>query len=155
VQDRTRSTDPDPSMLQFAVTLLQWLPRIYIWMIIPVTCLSILLVPARKLRPHAALGFIAALAISGVLLALEMVAFGYICCDQARMLFSILLDFRPGVTVGFALALFGSMAKPLAGMLPMVVGAAATGIGTFVLRRRNRTGSMNDVATPKQNESVS
>ena len=130
-------------MLQFAVTLLQWLPRIFLWLVVPIACLSILLVPARRLRPHAALGFMVAASISAIFLAVETAAFGYICCDQARMLFSILLDFRPGVTIGFALALLGSIAKPLVGVLPMLIGAAATGTGAFVLRRGSPTGVLN------------
>src|SRR5690348_11518786 len=116
-------------MLQFAVTLLQWLPRIFVWLVVPIACLSIVLATARKSRSHAALGFMIAAAISATLLAVETAAFGYICCDQARMLFSVLLDFRPGVTIGFALALLGGIVKPLAGVLPMLIGAAATGSG--------------------------
>ena len=54
-----------------------------------IACLSILLVPARKSRPHAALGFMIAASISAIFLALATAAFGYICCDQARMLFSM------------------------------------------------------------------
>jgi hypothetical protein len=128
-------------MLQIAVTLLQWLPRIFVWLVVPVACLSILLVPARKSRAHAALGFMIAAAMSATLLALETAAFVYICCDQARMLFSILLDFRPGVTIGFALALLGSIVKPLAGVLPMLIGAAATGTGAFLLKHLSKGGA--------------
>jgi hypothetical protein len=135
-------------MLQFSITLLQWLPRIFVWLVMPIACLSLLLVPARRSRPHAALGFMIAAAISAIFLAIETAAFGYICCDQARTLFSILLDFRPGVTIGFALALLGSIAKPLAGVLPMLIGAAATGTGAFLLRRGSRAG------TPNANELV-
>jgi len=130
-------------MLQFAVALLQWLPRIFLWLVVPIACFSILLVPARRSRPHAALGFMVAASISAIFLAVETAAFGYICCDQARMLFSILLDFRPGVTIGFALALLGSIAKPLVGVLPMLIGAAATATGAFVLRRGSPTGVLN------------
>jgi hypothetical protein len=123
-------------MLQLAVALLQWLPRIFVWLVVPIASLSILLVPARKSRPHAALGFMIAAAISATFLAIETAAFGYICCDQARMLFSILLDFRPGVTLGFALALLGGIARPLVGAAPMVLGAIVTGTAAFLLRRR-------------------
>ena len=126
-------------MLQFAAALLQWLPRIFLWLVVPIACVSIFLVPARKSRPHAALGLMIAAAISAVFLAVETAAFGYICCDQARMLFAILFDFRPGVTLGFALALLGGIAKPLVGVLPMVIGAVATGTGAFLLRRQNQT----------------
>jgi len=128
-------------MLQFAVTLLQWLPSIFVWLVVPIALISILLVPARGSRPHAALGFMIAASISAIFLAIETAAFGYICCDQARMLFSILLDFRPGVTIGFALALLGSIAKPLVGIVPMLIGAAATGTGAFLLRRSGRAGA--------------
>ena len=128
-------------MLQLAVTLLQWLPRIFLWLVLPIALLSILLVPARKSRPHAALGFMIAAAISATFLAVETAAFGYICCDQARMLFSLLLDFRPGVTLGFALALLGGIAKPLAGIFPMLIGAAITGTAAYLLRR-NRVGAV-------------
>lgn len=144
-------------MLQFAVTLLQWLPRIFVWLVLPIACLSILLVPARRSRPHAALGFMVAASISAIFLAVETAAFGYICCDQARMLFSILLDFRPGVTIGFALALLGSIAKPLVGVLPMLIGAAATGIGAFLLRRGSPTGvlNMDQLSAIQEGETVS
>lgn len=127
-------------MLQFAVTLLQWLPRVFVWLVVPIACFSVVLALTRRSRPHAALGFMIAASISAIFLAVETAAFGYICCDQARMLFSILLDFRPGVTVGFALALLGSVLKPLAGILPMLMGAAATGTGAFLLRRGSRSG---------------
>ena len=144
-------------MLQFAVTLLQWLPRIFVWLVVPIACLSILLVPARRSRPHAALGFMVAASISAIFLAVETAAFGYICCDQARMLFSILLDFRPGVTIGFALALLGSIAKPLVGVLPMLIGAAATGTGAFLLRRGSSTGvlNMDQLSVIQEGETVS
>jgi len=141
-------------MLQFAVALLQWLPRVFVWLVVPIACLSILLVPARKSRPHAALGFMIAASISAIFLALATAAFGYICCDQARMLFSILLDFRPGVTIGFALALLGSIVKPLVGVLPMLIGAAATGSGAFLLRRGTKTPALpaSDAATIEEGE---
>lgn len=144
-------------MLQFAVTLLQWLPRIFVWLVLPIACLSILLVPARRSRPHAALGFMVAASISAIFLAVETAAFGYICCDQARMLFSILLDFRPGVTIGFALALLGSIAKPLVGVLPMLIGAAATSTGAFLLRRGSPTGvlNMDQLSAIQEGETVS
>jgi hypothetical protein len=132
-------------MLQFAVALLQWLPRIFLWLVVPMAFLSILLVPARKSRPHAALGFMIAAAISATFLAIETAAFGIICCDQARMLFSILLDFRPGVTLGFALALLGGIAKPLIGVTPMVLGALVTGTAAFLLRRQRKTISPKNV----------
>jgi hypothetical protein len=125
-------------MLQFAVAVLQWLPRIFLWLVVPIACMSILLVPARKTRPHAALGFMIAAAISATLLAIETAAFGYICCDQARMLFSVLFDFRLGVTLGFALALLGGIAKPMIGVAPMVLGAAVTGTAAFLLRRQKQ-----------------
>ena len=127
-------------MLQLAVTLLQWLPRIFVWLVLPIAGLSLLLVPPRRSRAHAALGFMIAAAISAVFLAIETAALTYICCDQARMLFSILLDFRPGVTLGFALALFGGIAKPLLDVLPMLVGAGATGTLAYLLRRRSVKG---------------
>lgn len=126
-------------MLQFAVTLLQWLPRIFVWLVVPIACFSIILALAHKSRPHAALGFIIAASLSAIFLAVETAAIGYICCDQARMLFSILLDFRPGVTIGFALALLGSVVKPLAGTVPMLIGAGGAGTGAFLLRRGNGT----------------
>ncbi|HEX3431523.1 MAG TPA: hypothetical protein VHT03_11610 [Rhizomicrobium sp.] len=141
-------------MLQFAVTLLQWLPRIFVWLVVPTACLSIVLVPARKLRPHAALGLMIAAAISATFLALETAAFGYICCDQARMLFSVLLDFRPGVTIGFAVALLGSIATPLAGILPMLFAAVATGLGAFLLRRGSGL-QINNITTVEHGEAVS
>jgi hypothetical protein len=130
-------------MLQFAVALLQWLPRIFVWLVVPIACLSLLLALARRSRPRAALGFMIAASISAIFLAVETAALGYIFCDQARMLFSILLDFRPGVTIGFALALLGGIAKPLVGVLPMLIGAAATGTGAFLLRRGSRAGAQN------------
>ena len=130
-------------MLQFAVTLLQWLPKAFVWLVVPIACFSILLALARRLRPHAALGFMIAASISAIFLAIETAAVAYICCDQARMLFSILLDFRPGVTIGFALALLGSAVRPLAGTLPMLIGAAGTGTGAFLLRRGSGTGLLD------------
>jgi hypothetical protein len=126
-------------MLQFAVALLQWLPKIFIWLILPLACLSLSLAPARRSRPHAALGFMIAAAISTIFLALETAAFGYLCCYQARMLISILLDCGPGVTIAIALALLGSIARPLLGVVPMLVGGAATGAGAFLLRRQGET----------------
>jgi hypothetical protein len=143
-------------MLQFAVTLLQWLPKIFVWLVVPIALISILLVPARWSRPHAALGFMIAASISAIFLAIETAALGYICCDQARMLFSILLDFRPGITIGFALALLGSIAKPLVGILPMLIGAAATGTGAFLLRRgRAGAPNANELTTIREGEAVS
>ena len=143
-------------MLQIAVTLLQWLPRLFVWLVVPIAVFSILLVPARRLRPHAALGFMIAASISAIFLAVETAALGYICCDQARMLLSILLDFRPGVTIGFALALLGSIVKPLVGILPMLIGAAATGGGAFLLRRGKRTGMIEagDFAAARSGETA-
>ena len=144
-------------MLQFALTLLQWLPRVFLWLVIPIAAVSLLLVMVRRWRPHAALGFMIAASISAIFLGVETAAFGYICADQARMLFSILLDFRPGVTIGFALALLGSVIKPLAGILPMLIGAAATGTGAFLLRRGSRTGPANadQLAPIPERETVS
>lgn len=123
-------------MLHFAVSLLQWLPRVFLWLVVPITCVSALLLPARKSRGRAALGFIIAAAVSATFLAIETAAFGYICCDQARLLLSLLLDFRPGVTLGFALALVAGMAKPLIGAAPMVLSAIGTGAAALFLRRR-------------------
>ena len=37
-------------MLQLAVSLLQWLPWIFIWLVVPIAVLSTLMVPARKAR---------------------------------------------------------------------------------------------------------
>jgi hypothetical protein len=128
-------------MLQIAATLLLWLPKIFVFLVVPVACLSLLLAPARRSRPHAALGFMIAAAVSAIFLALETAAFGYICCDQARTLFSILLDCGPGVAIGFALALLGSIAKPFFGVAPMLIGALATGAAAFLLRRANETGA--------------
>jgi hypothetical protein len=141
-------------MLQFAVALLQWLPRIFLWLVVPITCMSVLLVPVRKTRPHAALGFMIAAAISATFLAIETAAFGYICCDQARMLFSILFDFRPGVTLGFGLALLGGIAKPMVGVAPMVLGAAGTGTAAFLLRRQKQKDAVrpDNVAAVEQAE---
>jgi len=127
-------------MLQIAVTLLQWLPRVFVWLVVPIAVFSIALALAKRSRPHAALGFMIAASLSAIFLAIETAAIGYICCDQARMLFSILLDFRPGVTIGFALALLGSVIKPLAGTLPMLIGAGGAGTGAFLLRRGNGPG---------------
>jgi hypothetical protein len=58
------------------------------------------------------------------------------------MLFSVLFDFRPGVTLGFAIALLGSIAKPLVGVTPMVLGAAVSGTAAFVLRRQRQKGAV-------------
>lgn len=122
-------------MLQFAVNLLHWLPRFFVWLVVPIACVSMLLAPMRRLRPRAALGLMIAASISAIFLALETAALGYICCDQARMLLTVLLDFRPGVTMGFALALTGTIVKPLIGVFPMLIGAVVTGTGAFLLRR--------------------
>ena len=130
-------------MLQFAVTLLQWLPRLFVWLVAPMACFSTAMALSQKSRLYAALGFMVAASVSAIFLAMETAALAYICCDQARMLFSILLDFRPGVTIGFALALLGSVVKPLVGVLPMLVGAAATGTGAFLLRRGSGISSPN------------
>ena len=126
-------------MLQFAVALLQWLPKIFVFLVVPIACLSLLLAPARRSRPHAALGFMIAAAVSAVFLALETAAFGYICCDQARTLFSILLDCGPGVALGFAAALLGSIARPFFGVAPMLLGALAAGAAAYLLRRQSQT----------------
>ena len=130
-------------MLQVAVTLLQWLPGTFIWLFCPIAFLSLVLASTRRWRAQAALGFIVAASVSAIFLAIETAAFGYVCCDQARMLFSILLDFRPGVTIGFAFALFGSIVKPFAGSLPMLIGAAASGAAAFALRRGRGTAHSN------------
>jgi hypothetical protein len=128
-------------MLQFAAALLQWLPRIFVWLVVPIACLSLLLAPARRSRPHAALGFMIAAAVSAVFVAIETAAFGYICCDQARTLFSILLDCGPRVAIGFAIALLGSIVSPFFGVAPMLVGALATAAAAFVLRRADGKGN--------------
>ena len=128
-------------MLQFAAALLQWLPRIFVWLVVPIACLSLLLAPARRSRPHAALGFMIAAAVSGVFIGLETAAFGYICCNEARTLFSILLDCGPGVAIEFALSLLGSIASPFFGIAPMLVGALVTGTAAFVLRRTGENGN--------------
>lgn len=144
-------------MLQFAVDLLHWLPRFFVWLVVPIACVSMLLAPMRRSRLHAALGFMIAASISAIFLALETVALGYICCDQARMLLTVLLDFRPGVTMGFTLALVGTIVKPLIGVLPMLIGAAVTGTGAFLLRRGSRATVLpsNELVVARQSETVS
>ena len=67
---------------------------------------------------------------------METAALVYVCCDQARVIFSILLDFRPGVTANFLAALLGSLSAPLLRLVPMLAGGATTGAIAFVLRSR-------------------
>lgn len=120
-------------MLQFAAALLHWLPRIFVWLVVPIACVSLLLAPLHRSRPHAALGFTIAAAVSAVLVAIETAAFGYICCDQARTLFSILLDCGPRIAISFVIALLGSIANPFFGVVPMLVGALVAGAAAFLL----------------------
>lgn len=72
------------------------------------------------------------------------------------MLLTVLLDFRPGVTMGFALALTGTIVKPLIGVFPMLIGAAVTGTGAFLLRRGSGANALakSDLAVPRQSETA-
>lgn len=123
-------------MLQFALTLLQLLPRFFVWLVAPVVLVAIVLTFIPRARSRAALGFIIAAAISASFLSLETGALALICCDQARLIFSLLLDLRPGVTAGFAASLLGSLGGPFMGLLPMLVAAISTSLCALALRRK-------------------
>ena len=127
-------------MLQLAVVLLQWLPRLFIWLIAPMVLIAISLALIPRMRPRAALGFMIAAAASATFLSLETAALAYVCCDQARLIFSLLLDLRPGVTAGFVVSLFANLGEPLIGLIPMLVVAICTGLAALILRDRRSAG---------------
>ena len=127
-------------MLQFALALLQLLPRFFVWLVAPVVLIAIVLTFVPRTRPRAALGFIVAAAISASFLSLETAALALICCDQARLIFSLLLDLRPGVTAGFVASLLGNLGTPLVGLLPMLVAAICTSLCALALRRKPAPG---------------
>lgn len=125
-------------MLEFAAALLVWLPRIFDWILAPMITVLLALALLRKTRSHAALGFVIAAAVSATFLSLETAALVYVFCDQARLILSILLDFRPGVTANFLFALLSGIGAPLLGLIPMLVAGVAAGGIAFVLRVRSR-----------------
>lgn len=126
-------------MLQLAVVLLQWLPRIFVWLMAPVVIIAVSLALIPRTRPGAALGFMVAAALSAAFLSIETAALAYVCCDQARLIFSLLLDLRPGVTAGFVVSLFANLGAPLLGLVPMFVAAVCTGLSALVLRDKPNT----------------
>ncbi|HEY2446708.1 MAG TPA: hypothetical protein VGI20_13315 [Rhizomicrobium sp.] len=124
-------------MLQLAIELLEWLPRIFGWILPPIV-LTLLILPIwRRTRARMALASMIVAAIAGIFLSLETAALAYVCCDQVRVIFSILLDFRPGVTGNFLAALFSGLRAPLLRLVPMLVVGAITGITAFALRARS------------------
>lgn len=125
-------------MLQIAVTLLQWLPRIFLWLIVPAVAIAIVLTFTRRTRERAALAFIIAAAISASFLSLETAALAWVCADQARLIFSLLLDMRPGVTAGFITSMLGTLGAPLSGLLPMLVAGLCTGLSALALRGKRK-----------------
>lgn len=127
-------------MLHLAIVLLQWLPRIFVWLIAPVVLIAISLAVIPRMRPRAALGFMIAAAASATFLSIETAALAYVCCDQARLIFSLLLDLRPGVTAEFVVSLFANLGAPLMGLVPMLVAAICTGLAALVLRDKRSAG---------------
>jgi hypothetical protein len=123
-------------MLEFASALIVWLPRLFNWILAPMIMMLLALALWRKTRSRAALGFVIAAAVSATFLSLETAAFVYVCCDQARVILSILLDFRPGVTANFLFAILGSIGVPLLRLIPMLIAGAVAGTIAFVLRSR-------------------
>jgi len=121
-------------MLQFALALLEWLPRIFIWILAPVALAALSLVVMPRTRSRAALAFMIAATVSASFLSIETAALVYVCCDQAGVILSILLDFRPGVTAGFLTALLTTIGAPLLGLIPMIVAAACSGLAALALR---------------------
>lgn len=127
-------------MLHLAIVLLQWLPRIFVWLIAPVVLIAVSLAVIPRMRPRAALGFMIAAAASATFLSIETAALAYVCCDQARLIFSLLLDLRPGVTAEFVVSLFANLGAPLMGLVPMLVAAICTGLAALVLRDKRSAG---------------
>lgn len=127
-------------MLHLAIVLLQWLPRIFVWLIAPVVLIAISLAVIPRMRPRAALGFMIAAAASATFLSIETAVLAYVCCDQARLIFSLLLDLRPGVTAEFVVSLFANLGAPLMGLVPMLVAAICTGLAALVLRDKRSAG---------------
>lgn len=123
-------------MLEFAAASIVWLPRLFDWVLAPMIMMLLALALWRKTRSRAALGLVIAAAVSATFLSLETAALVYVCCDQARVIFSILLDFRPGVTANFLFALLGSIGTPLLRLIPMLVAGVAAGSIAVVLRWR-------------------
>jgi hypothetical protein len=123
-------------MLELAAALIVWLPRLFDWILAPMIMILLVLALCQKSRSRAALGFVIAAAVSAAFLSLETAALVYVCCAQARVILSILLDFRPGVTANFLFAVLGSIGAPLLRLIPMLVAGVISGTIAFVLRSR-------------------
>lgn len=122
-------------MLQIVATLLQWLPRLCYWVLIPAVLILILLAFVRATRPSSALGLLIVAAVSASLLSIGLVA---IVSGYGSAVVHVLRTFGPIEAISFLPSLFPGVGSQLAGLLPVAGTTAGSSAAVVVLRRTTR-----------------
>jgi hypothetical protein len=122
-------------MLSFAITVLDWLPKFFDWLLAPAALILLNLAVWPRARFRLPLGFMIAAAASATFLSIESAALLYVCGEHARVILDILLDFRPAMTASLVFALLNGAGAQLVDLVPMLATAAGAGVGAYLLRR--------------------
>ena len=119
-------------MLPIVAALMEWFPRISLWILAPVVALLIVLAFIRTARPRCLLGFMVVAALSALLLLIGILL---IVGGYGSVVLHVFQSFGPMETIDFLATLLPGIAGQLGSLLPTFAIAVGAGIAAIVLRR--------------------
>jgi len=122
-------------MSNLPVTALNWLAIGFDWALAPVAVVLIVLAVRPQTRRHAAVGFLIAAGVSAALLSLLLAASVFYFIGYGRAITNLLLNFGPGVTRNYVMALAHQNGARLLAVSPMIVTAVSSSVAAVYLRR--------------------
>ena len=122
-------------MLPIIATVMEWLPRIAVWILAPAAILLLVLAFSRAARSHCLLGFMVVASLSALLLLTGVVL---IVGGYGNAVMHVFQSFGPIETIDFVATLFPSIASQLGNLVPVLATAAGAGLAAIVLRRQAR-----------------
>ncbi len=122
-------------MLPIIATIMEWLPRISLWILAPATVLLFLAAFSSAARGHCLLGFMVVASLSALLLLIGVVL---VVGGYGNVVMHVFQSFGPVETIDFVATLMPSIGSQLGSLLPVSGTAAGAGLAAFVLRRQSR-----------------
>ncbi len=122
-------------MLPIIAMIMEWLPRISLWILAPAAVLLFVLAFSRAARGHCLLGFMIVASLSALLLLIGVVL---VVGGYGNVVMHVFQNFGPIETIDFVATLVPSIGSQLGSLLPVLGTAAGAGLAAFVLRRQAR-----------------
>jgi hypothetical protein len=130
-------------MLQIIAFLLEWLPKLALWILVPAALVLLALTYFSPMRRHCLLGFITVAMMSALFLAIGLVA---IFVSYGGSIFRVFHDFGLIETADLLASLLPAIGAQLASLLPALLVTGGAGAAVAVLRGIQRRAAGTSVA---------